>query len=246
MRTGRVTACVIASLALSACGALGPLSFGPASAGDLTCDGGPSFPADVLEGPAGAAETGADPAAVALREHLATDHIEFDSHPDEGWIEVSRGDASVLYLAPVPEAEGSWHYVTVGREGDAWDVDGWGGCALQPDVGRGFGIASFRVAPDVELDPAAAEIPVLVTERACNSGQDARGRIVVASIEEDDERVTVTLAVRPRGGAQTCPSNPETPFVLELQEPLGGRALFDGSSVPPRDAMVCPDIAICQ
>lgn len=66
----------------------------------------------------------------------------------------------------------------------------------------------------------------------------------MAAIDADDS-VTVTFAVRPRLGAQECPSNPETPFVLELPEPLGDRSLRDGSSVPPRDATVCPDIAIC-
>ena len=108
-----------------------------------------------------------------------------------------------------------------------------------------MGIASFRVAPDVALDPEANEIAVLVTERACNSGEDARGRIVVAAIDEDDDSMTVTLAVRPRGGAQECPSNPETPFLLELPAPIGERVLLDGSSVPPRDATVCPDI-VCS
>ncbi len=221
------------AIGLSACGALG-------LGGGLTC-GGASFSADVLEGPGGA-ENGTDPASTALREHLATSNIEIDSLPDAGWIEVSRSGDDVVYLAPVPGAEGSWHYASVGRDGDGWDVDGWGGCPLQPDVGPGLGIASFRVAPDVELDPTATAISVLVTERACNSGEDARGRIVVASIDEDDDAVTVVIAVRPRLGGQECPSNPETPFLLELAEPLGDRDLLDGSSVPPRDATVCPDI----
>jgi hypothetical protein len=171
--------------------------------------------------------------------------MDIDFLPDAGWIEVSRTDASVIYLAPDPAVEGSFAFVSVGRDGDAWAVDGWGGCPLQPDVGPDLGIASFRVAPDVELDPETSEIAVLVTELACNSGEDARGRITVAAIDEDNDSVTVTLAVRPRGGGQECPSNPETPFVLELSAPLGDRALLDGSSVPPRDATVCPDIAMC-
>lgn len=228
---------------LSACGS--PfVAIGPGPGGGMTCGGGPSFSAEALEGPGGA-ENGADPAAVALRQHLATDHIDIDWIPDAGWIEVSRTDADVLYLAPDPAAEGSWYFASVGLDADGWEVDGWGGCPLQPDVGPGMGIASFRVAPDEELDPAAIEIAVLVTERACNSGEDAEGRIVVAEIDEADDSVTVTFAVRPRGGAQECPSNPETPFVLALPDPLGDRVLLDGSSVPPRDATVCPDIALC-
>ena len=237
------SALVLAILVVSACDASFQV-IGPPPGGGMTCGGGPGFSGDLLVDPGGA-ENGADPAAVALRTHLATDHVEIDWIPDAGWIEVSRTDAEVLYLARNPEAKSSWFFASVGRDGDTWEVDGWGGCDLQPDVGPGMGIASFRVAPDAELDPAAREIPVLVTERACNSGEDARGRIVVASIDESDDSVTVTFAVRPRGGGQECPSNPETPFVLELPAPLGDRVLQDGSSVPPRDATLCPDIAMC-
>ncbi len=244
MRMSRVVL-ALAALSLAACGIQLPgFGFGPEPGGRLTCGGGPSFPAAVLEG-GGGVENGADPATAALRSHLATNHVDIDFLPDAGWVEVSRTDTAVLYLAPDPAAEGSWAYASVGHDGGAWEVDGWGGCSLQPDVGPGLGIASFRIAPEVELDPAATEISVLVTERACNSGEDAEGRIVVAAIEEDGDRVTVTFAVRPRAGAQECPSNPETPFVLELSEPLGDRSLLDGSSVPPREATVCPDIAFC-
>ena len=240
MSPGRRSLLTAPVLALSACSL-----FLSAAAGDLTCDGGPSFSPEALEGPADA-ENGPGSAAEALRRHLARDEIDIDSLPDAGWIEVSRTDASAFYLTPDPAAEGSWIYASVDHDGEGWEVDGWGGCSLQPDVGPGLGIASFRIAPDVELDPDSTEVAVLVTERACNSGQDARGRIVVAAIDGKDDRVTVTLAVRPRGGAQTCPSNPETPFILELPEPLGDRALLDGSSVPPRDATICPDIAMCS
>jgi hypothetical protein len=244
MRTNRIVL-ALAAFSLAACGIQLPeFGFGPEPGGRLTCGGGPSFPAAILEG-GGAAEDGADPAAAALRTYLGTNHMDIDFLPDTGWIEVSRTDGAVLYLAPDPAAEGSWAYASVGQDGGAWEVDGWGGCPLQPDVGAGLGIASFRVAPDAELDPAATEIAVLVTEWACNSGEDAQGRIVVSAIDEDDDSVTMTFAVRPRGGGQECPGNPETPFVLELSEPLGDRSVLDGSSVPPRDATVCPDIASC-
>jgi hypothetical protein len=244
MRMSARPTMIVAALVLSACGAPLPPAVGPRAADGLTCGGGPSFPAAVLDGPVGA-EDGPGPAAEALRRHLATDHIEMDWLPDAGWIEVSRTDSLVLYLARDLAAGGTWLHVSVGREGEEWEVDGWGGCSLQPDLGPGLGIASFRVAPAEDLDATATEIPVRVTERACNSGEDARGRIVVAAIDEGDDSVTVTFAIRLRLGAQTCPSNPETPFVLELPEPLGDRSLLDGSSIPPRDATTCPDIAMC-
>lgn len=231
------------ALALSACSLPFGFGLGP-TAGGLTCGGSPSFSAEILEGPA-RAETGDGPAAEALRRHLGTENIDIDWLPDAGWLEISNIGGSVHYLARDPAAESSWFYATVARDGGEWRVSGWGGCTLEPDVGPGLGIASFRVEGD-DLDPAATSIPVLVTERACNSGEDARGRIVVSAIEVEDDAVSVTLAVRPRGGAQACPSNPETPFVVDLPEPLGDRRLLDGSSIPPRDATVCPDIAMCS
>lgn len=229
---------------LSACSVLAPSALDPQAGSRVTCGGGPAFSIDRLA-VQGSAETAADPAAEALRRHLATDNVEINDLPDDGWIEAARSGSQVLYLAPEPTSEGSWHFVTVELDGGAWDVGGWGGCALQPDVGPMLGIASFRVAPGAAPGPDATEIEVLVTERACNSGEDASGRIVAPAVVLGEERVVVTFAVRPRGGGQTCPSNPETPFMLELPEPLGDRALFDGSSVPPRDATECPDIAAC-
>jgi hypothetical protein len=51
-----------------------------------------------------------------------------------------------------------------------------------------------------------------------------------------DDSVTVVMTTRPRTGVGTCQENEPTPFVLELPEPLGGRTLLDGSSIPARDA----------
>ncbi len=112
--------------------------------------------------------------------------------------------------------------------------------------GPDLGLASFRVAPDVALTADMTEIEVLVTERACNSGEDASGRIEKPVVTVGAESVTVVFSVRPRGGLQECPSNPETPYVLVLDEPLGDRVLLDGSDVAPRDATECADIAVCS
>ncbi len=113
-------------------------------------------------------------------------------------------------------------------------------------IGPDLGLASFRVAPDVALTADITEIEVLVTERACNSGEDASGRIEEPVVTVGAESVTVVFAVRPRGGGQDCPSNPETPYVLVLDEPLGDLVLLDGSEVPPRDATECADPPFCS
>jgi len=211
----------------------------------VTC-GGPEFPLSVLDAPGGA-ENGTDPAAEALRDHLATRDMEIDWLPDAGWKEAVRTEDLVVFIADaLPGSEPPLVEVSIEQRDGAWHVGGWSQCRLQADVGPDLGRASFRVAPDVELTPHMTEIEVLVTERACNSGEDASGRIEEPVVTVGAESVTVVFAVRPRGGAQTCPSNPETSDVLVLDEPLGDRVLLDGSDVPPRDATECADPPFCS
>lgn len=216
----------------------------PRAIAEVSC-GGPAFPLSLLDEP-GHAETLDDLAAEALRTHLGTSGPDFAWLPDTGWREVARTESQVTYVADAaPGSDPPYAEVSVMRDGDSWRVAGWGQCRLQASVGPGLGLASFRVAPDVDLAPDVTEIPVLVTERACNSGEDARGRIVEPRIVVSDEAVTVVFAVRPREGDQDCPSNPETPHLLVLPGPIGNRSLFDGSEIPPRDATTCADAGFC-
>ena len=211
---------------------------------EVSC-GGSGFPISVLDEP-GRAERLDDPAAEALRTHLAQSGPDFTWLPDTGWREVGRTDTEVNYVADaVQGTDPPYVEVSVIRDGDDWRIAGWGQCRLQPSVGPGLGLASFRVAPDVELAPGLTEIPVLVTERACNSGQDARGRIAEPQVIVGDDAITVVFAVRPREGDRECPSNPETPHLLILPDPLGNRTLLDGSVIPPRDATKCAADGLC-
>ena len=129
--------------------------------------------------------------------------------------------------------------MTVVLRGGQWTVDGTGRCELLPEMRAGLDLAKFRVAADQQLTPDTREVEILVTELACSSGQDAQGRIVVDRILPSDTSLIVVMATVPRGGAQECPDNPETSFLLELSEPLGDRLLLDGSEIPPRDAPAC-------
>jgi hypothetical protein len=211
---------------------------------EVSC-GGPDFPITLLDEP-GRAERSDDPAAAALRTHLAQPGQDFNWLPDAGWREVRRTDAEVNYVADaLAGADPPYVEVSVTRDGDRWRVAGWGQCRLQPSVGPGLGLASFRVAPEAEPGPGTTEIPVLVTERACNSGQDARGRIVEPQVIVGGDAITVVFAVRPREGEHECPSNPETPHLLVLPEPLGNRTLLDGSEIPARDATTCAGDGLC-
>ena len=115
----------------------------------------------------------------------------------------------------------------------AWMLSALGTCALATDT-PGAGSATVTLDPARPPDPASAEVPLLVTERGCNSGEGAEGRIEVASLRQTGAAVEVVITVRPRGGGQDCQGNPPTPFTLTLDEPLGDRDLLDASAVPPR------------
>lgn len=82
--------------------------------------------------------------------------------------------------------------------------------------------AEWEVDPDADLRPDAFAVPILVNERECASGRSAERRIVVTVDYRPDE-VEFHVGVRPRGGDQECPSNPTTPYIVELDEPLDGR-----------------------
>lgn len=84
--------------------------------------------------------------------------------------------------------------------------------------------ASWRVAPDADIGPDTATVPLLVSEGGCASGDDARGRVHV-EVDYDSDAVVLDVRVEPLRGDQECPSNPETPYTLELDEPLGDREL---------------------
>jgi hypothetical protein len=93
--------------------------------------------------------------------------------------------------------------------------------------------APWQPADRAALTPQTTAIDVLVVEQACASGEAATGRITEPEIAYRDDAVVITLRVIPPAGGQTCPGNPDTPFTVKLDEPLGDRELFDGRTDPP-------------
>lgn len=89
--------------------------------------------------------------------------------------------------------------------------------------------APWEPAPDADLSASSTSIDVLVNEVGCASGQSAEGRIAEPEVVYEQDQVVVTIRVIPVGGAAACPGNPDTPYTLELDQPLGDRALVDGS-----------------
>ena len=155
-------------------------------------------------------------------------------------IEVMREFVPDESLDPVSGLAGADHQLVIIQFiGDAPNMaPGWlvkmdGHCAMTIDLGE-------LTVPDVNYDPAMPPMPdstvlhLLVTERSCNSGQDAAGRVELVSLDEDATSVSLVVGVRPRGGSQTCPGHPPTPFEVTLSEPLGDRTLLDATLATPR------------
>jgi hypothetical protein len=171
--------------------------------------------------------------------------------PEDGWYVVTSTDGLVGVMRDVaavedpvsPGAPRNRELLTVRWIDDAtnltpgWYVEQGGTCALTVDLGD-------LTVPTTELrstpDPRSHELQLLVTEETCNSGKDAEGRIEIVRLEETDERVALVLGIRPRDGAQFCPSHPATPFTLTLAEPLGDREIVDAGLAEPRLLTIRP------
>ncbi|MBG6240262.1 hypothetical protein IWX78_003259 [Mycetocola sp. CAN_C7] len=91
----------------------------------------------------------------------------------------------------------------------------------------------------VTLDPGAPprsddeQIALLVTEQGCNSGQPAIDRIELIELSETETTVELVIGVQPNTGG-TCPSNPPTPFTVNLEQPLADRTILNAAVAPAR------------
>ena len=85
--------------------------------------------------------------------------------------------------------------------------------------------------------PTDSQVHVVVTEDACNENPVAPHRIHEPAIRYEEDVIVITFRVNPlRSGVRTCFGGVGTPYVVELEEPIGNRALVDGSNqrVNPR------------
>jgi hypothetical protein len=140
------------------------------------------------------------------------------------------GDTIHLLASPVSGGDNGYAYATLERVDGEWIPIGFGECHWQP-VADGYGLATWVLAKASQ--PGDTTLLLNANERNCASGQPPEDREVVAAVISDDNSVTITVLVEPVEGGAECPSNPDFPFAVDLGEPLGERALFDGSEVPP-------------
>ena len=109
------------------------------------------------------------------------------------------------------------------------------------EVEARVGPARWWIDPKAPAPTATSTtIHAFVLEQSCASGDTPEGRVEPPTIDLTDTTVTVTYAIRHKVGGQDCQGNAPFALTLKLPEPLGKRALLDGSETPPRDATKVP------
>ncbi|GHH67589.1 hypothetical protein [Promicromonospora soli] len=233
---------VVALVALvGGCAQTGAAGSASGDAGEYLCQG-TRVPAAVLTDGATTADQLGDEAAAAL------DGASVPGIEPERWRVLTEISTQVYLIRELPEprdaddGERRTHEL-LGIEwtdqteegGEGWQLWRHGDCALRYDLG-GLGDAIVALDPDNPPDPVSSEVHLLVTEIACAGGEPADGRLTLERLVELEDRVELVIGVEaPPGDAQTCQSNPPTPFTIELDEPLGDRTLMDGAVYPERE-----------
>ncbi len=102
--------------------------------------------------------------------------------------------------------------------------------------------AVWRVTRSTRLDASSTRFRAEVTRLACNSG--VTGAVLAPTVEVVQTEIVVIYAVaadRPEGG--DCQSNDWVPYLVDLGEPLGERALVDGECLSGDEA---PTTSFCR
>ena len=198
----------------------------------VTCPSGPSFPISALDDIADISADDPEGMLAAIEPFLHSEEGTF--WPQEGWQLLHQGPQEAILVTPF---EGDLAYMFLDREGDAW---GWSGssingnpCELQYAVPAGLNTVEWRLDPAApEPGPDATDLHVLLTERECVSGQEIGDRLVGPQIVITDTDVRLVFAAEPPpGDAHDCQGNPETPYTVELPEPLGDRAIIEAMAI---------------
>jgi hypothetical protein len=195
----------------------------PAPVRQLAC-GDITFPETALFAPPGA-ESGRDPAARALAAFLASEVAQDPwALPKTGWKELTRTDDRALYGLGKP---GTVTFaVRIRRQGTTWKWVGYGVCRPQL-VMPGFQTARWKLA-STTLAPDTQVVPI-----AFMPGGGAR--FDHAEVNSMPDAVTITVWLRPiqlPPGTGYALGGPRLHHDVALAEPLGRRALLDGSTVP--------------
>jgi hypothetical protein len=227
MRKNPFAIIVLAVVALVAPAAAAAPDRAPSRSRLVSCGELP-FKLSALRGPADQ-PSGDGRLARAMRAYLR-DPRPPASMPKRGWRLLRKTAHRALFGLGRPPGMTT---VMFRRKRGGWMWMNWAdGCRLRA-VRNGLQASGWR------LDPAygpparrAHALHVLVHERSCASGRDARGRIEPPALWVNRRRVAIAMYVTPLDGTQDCQAVPETPATVGLPVALGNRKLFDVGFVP--------------
>lgn len=99
------------------------------------------------------------------------------------------------------------------------------GCATPAG---GSSTAVWVLAPGEAVSAESASIDVLVSRLGCNSG--VTGAVNQPVVEATDDEIVITFTVSPEDAEfADCQGNDQVEYVIELDDPVGDRALVDGA-----------------
>ena len=197
----------------------------------IGCPGGPWFPRSALNEQIDLAASGRDELVEAIAPFLQSEEGQF--WPQEDWKILHASDDTVLLVHLEPPDSLSFMTLTKSTDSWEWSAGSAGGsCPLVIQMPEGLNTVEWRLDPDESLSPDSMSIQLLINERECVSGQEIGGRLVGPEIVYTEEQILVSFAAEPPpGDAFNCQGNPETSFVLDLDEPIGDRQLTDGRDI---------------
>lgn len=197
----------------------------------IGCPNGPWFPRSALEGQIYLSESGREDIAEAIRPFLESE--EGVHWPQGDWrILYATEEAVLLVHLELPDG---LSFITVEKTGQSWRWAGaqsGGSCPLVIEPPEGSNTVDWRVDEGEAIGPNSTTIRLILQERECVSGQEIGDRLIGPDIVFTETQVLVSFAAGPPpGDAFTCQGNPETPYVLDLDEALGNRELVDGRDI---------------
>lgn len=218
-----LTALVAGVLAVGATAALA----GRSSSAPVTC-GEQTFPLSALS-TAPREPRGHGRLSQAFR-HYLRHQFGPEPKPRRGWRLLRRSPHRALFSFGQPPQMTS---VMFARKPRGWRMETWSDACHLRRVRSGIQASAWWLDPRYPRPGRRARIlHILVSERSCAGGHDARGRIQDAATAYGRGRVSIATYVTPRPGAQTCPGNPATPAIIRLSTALDGRKLYDAGFVP--------------
>jgi hypothetical protein len=139
----------------------------------------------------------------------------------------------VIVQAGIDGGDASYPHATLAREDAGWHLTSWSGCRPTVEAPAYGPAARLVLDPDIEPSPDSDQLAVWINETNCASGMAPVDRAVIPIVVDDADSVVITVLVEPVEGGADCQGNPWHPMMITLDQPLGDRHVFDGSTVPP-------------